>query len=150
MDAAYTQKLANEGYFISTDQQLIDFDEVYNFLENESYWSRGVTKERLRRAISNSLCFGIYKNGKQAALARVITDKATFAYICDVFVLQEHRGKGLSKWLIQTIRQHQDLQGVRRWSLATADAHGLYAQYGFVPLTQTDRWMEIFTPYKAQ
>jgi GNAT superfamily N-acetyltransferase len=150
MDAAYTQKLANEGYFISTDQQLIDFDEVYNFLENESYWSKGVTKERLRRAISNSLCFGIYKNGKQAALARVITDKATFAYICDVFVLQEHRGKGLSKWLIQTIRQHQDLQGVRRWSLATADAHGLYAQYGFVPLTQTDRWMEIFTPYKAQ
>jgi GNAT superfamily N-acetyltransferase len=150
MDAAYTQKLANEGYFISTDQQLIDFDEVYNFLENESYWSRGVTKERLRKAISNSFCFGIYKNGKQAALARVITDKATFAYICDVFVLQEHRGKGLSKWLIQTIRQHQDLQGVRRWSLATADAHGLYAQYGFVPLTQTDRWMEIFTPYKAQ
>lgn len=150
MDAAYTQKLADEGYFISTDQQLINFDEVYNFLENESYWSKGVTKERLRRAISNSLCFGIYKNGKQAALARVITDKATFAYICDVFVLQEHRGKGLSKWLIQTIRQHQDLQGVRRWSLATADAHGLYAQYGFVPLTQTDRWMEIFTPYKAQ
>jgi len=150
MDAAYTQKLANEGYFISTDQQLIDFDEVYNFLENESYWSRGITKERLRKAISNSFCFGIYKNGKQAALARVITDKATFAYICDVFVLQEHRGKGLSKWLIQTIRQHQDLQGVRRWSLATADAHGLYAQYGFVPLTQTDRWMEIFTPYKAQ
>ena len=150
MNSTYAEKLADEGYYISTDQQLIDFDEVYAFLENESYWAKGITKERLHKAISNSFCFGVYKNDKQAAFARVVTDKATFAYMCDVFVLQEHRGKSLSKWLIQTIRQHPDLQGIRRWSLATADAHGLYAQFGFVPLTQTDRWMEIFTPYKAQ
>ena len=144
------QQLLDEGYFISTDQQLIDFDAVYNFLENESYWSAGVTEDRLRRAISNSFCFGIYQNNKQAGLARVVTDKATFAYLCDVFILTEHRGKGLSKWLVKTIREHPELQGIRRWMLATADAHGLYAQYGFSPITKADRWMEIFTPYQAQ
>lgn len=150
MENLNIQQLLNEGYLISTDQLLIDFDAVYNFLENESYWSAGVTEERLRRAIYNSFCFGIYHNNKQAGLARVVTDKATFAYLCDVFILSEHRGKGLSKWLVKTIREHPELQGIRRWMLATADAHGLYAQYGFSPIAKTDRWMEIFTPYQAQ
>ncbi|MBS1524708.1 MAG: GNAT family N-acetyltransferase [Bacteroidetes bacterium] len=143
-DNAFLQK----GYKISTDKSLIDFDRIYHFLENESYWASGITAERLRKAIENSMCFVILKGGELAGFTRVVTDKATFAYICDVFVVTEHRGIGLSKWLIQTIIQHPDLQGLRRWSLATLDAHGLYEQFGFVPLSKPDRWMEIYTPYK--
>ncbi|HVW12678.1 MAG TPA: GNAT family N-acetyltransferase [Mucilaginibacter sp.] len=145
-DNAFLQK----GYVISTDKSLIDFDRVYHFLDNESYWASGVTAERLKTAIENSMCFVILKQNEQAGFARVVTDKATFAYICDVFVLGEHRGLGLSKWLIQSIIRHPDLQGLRRWSLATLDAHGLYKQFGFVPLSKPDRWMEIYTPYKKQ
>ncbi|QEC65703.1 GNAT family N-acetyltransferase [Mucilaginibacter ginsenosidivorans] len=136
-----------KGYSISTDKSLIDFDAVYNYLENESYWAKGVTAERLRKAIDNSMCFGIHKDGKQAGFARVVTDKATFAYLCDVFVLDAYRGIGLSKWLMQTIMEHPELKGLRRWSLATSDAHGLYQQFGFVPLSKPDNWMEIYTPY---
>lgn len=139
-----------KGYTISTDKSLIDFDAVYNYLDKESYWSKDIPAERLKRAIENSLCFGIYKGGKQAGFARVVTDKATFAYICDVFVLADHRRLGLSKWLMQTIVQHQDLQGLRRWSLATADAHKLYSQFGFTPISKPEGWMEIFTPYINQ
>ena len=137
----------DKGYSISTDKSLIDFDAVYNYLENESYWAKGVTVERLKIAIDNSICFGIYKDGKQAGFTRVITDKATFAYVCDVFVLEGHRGLGLSKWLMQTIREHPEFQGLRRWSLATSDAHGLYEQFGFVPLSKPENWMEVYTPY---
>lgn len=136
-----------KGYSISTDKDLIDFDAVYNYLENESYWAKGVTAERLRKAIDNSMCFGIYKDGKQAGFTRVVSDKATFAYLCDVFVLDGHRGLGLSKWLMQTIREHPDLRGLRRWSLATLDAHGLYQQFGFVPLSKPENWMEVYIPY---
>jgi len=137
-----------KGYIISTDKTLIDFDVVHHYLANESYWAQGIPAERLRNAIENSMCFGIYKQNKQAGFARVVTDKATFAYICDVFVLPEHRRLGLSKWLIQTIKQHPELQGLRRWSLATSDAHGLYEQFGFKEISRPERWMEIFTPYK--
>jgi len=136
-----------KGYSISTDKSLIDFGAVYNYLENESYWAKGVTAERLRKAIDNSMCFGIYKDGKQAGFARVVTDKATFAYLCDVFVLDAYRGIGLSKWLMQTIREHPELKGLRRWSLATSDAHGLYHQFGFVPLSKPENWMEVYTHY---
>ena len=137
-----------KGYTISTDKTLIDFEAVYQYLSEESYWATGIPAERLKKAISNSLCFGVYKNGVQAGFARVVTDQATFAYICDVFILPEYRGFGLSKWLMQTIAEHPDLQGLRRWSLATADAHGLYSQFGFTPLTKPDRWMEKFKPYQ--
>jgi GNAT superfamily N-acetyltransferase len=137
----------NKGYCISTNNQLLDLEVVYSFLVNESYWSRGLPYDRFTRAIENSLCFGIYKEKAQCGFARVITDKATFAYICDVFVLPGHRRSGLSKWLIQTIREHPELKGLRRWSLATADAHGLYQQFGFTILSKPERWMEIFTPY---
>lgn len=137
----------DKGYIISTDKSFIDFDAVYNYLENESYWAKGVTIERLKKAIDNSMCFGIYKDGKQAGFARVVTDKATFAYVCDVFVLDAHRGLGLSKWLMQTIREYPELKGLRRWSLATSDAHGLYQQFGFVPLSKPQNWMEVYTPY---
>ena len=144
-DAAFEKK----GFHISTNQALLDFEMIYNYLDQESYWSKGIPVETLKKAINNSLCFGIYLQDKQVGFARIVSDKATFAYLCDVFVLPDYRGQGLSKWLIQTIRAHADLQGLRRWSLATADAHGLYQQYGFTPITKADRWMEIFNPYTA-
>jgi GNAT superfamily N-acetyltransferase len=136
-----------KGYIISNDKSRIDFDRLYHYLENDSYWAKGVTVDRLKRAVENSLCFVILKQAELAGFARVVTDQATFAYICDVFVLDEHRRLGLSKWLMQTILQHPELQGLRRWSLATSDAHGLYKQFGFVPLSKPDTWMEIYTPY---
>lgn len=145
-DDAFTKK----GFSISNDKALIDFETVYNYLSNDSYWAQGIPAERLRRAIENSICFGVYHQNKQAGFARVVTDNATFAYICDVFILADYKRLGLSKWLMQTIRQHPELQGLRRWSLATADAHGLYAQFGFTVISRPDRWMEIFTPYKKQ
>jgi GNAT superfamily N-acetyltransferase len=134
------------GYLISTDKELIDFDAVYNYLSTDSYWAKQMPAETLKRGIENSICFGIYKQKQQVGFARVISDKATFAYICDVFVLPQFRGAGLSKWLVQTIISHAELQGLRRWSLATLDAHGLYKQMGFVQLSNADRWMEIYRP----
>jgi GNAT superfamily N-acetyltransferase len=141
---------AKKGYTISTDKSLIDFEIVYNYLENDSYWSKGVTAKRLKKGIENSMCFGVYYQNKQAGFARVVTDKATFAYLCDVFILADHRRSGLSKWLMQTIIQHPELQGLRRWSLATLDAHGLYAQFGFTALSRPENWMEIHAPYHLQ
>jgi GNAT superfamily N-acetyltransferase len=149
-----TKSFMNDAVFIknefhiSTDKDLLDFEVIYNYLNKESYWSQGIPEVTLRTAIKNSMCFGVYKQDKQAGLARVVTDKATFAYICDVFILQDYRGFGLSKWLMQTIVNHPELQGLRRWSLATADAHGLYKQFGFNEITHPERWMEIFMPYK--
>jgi GNAT superfamily N-acetyltransferase len=137
-----------KGYTISTDKALIDFKAVYRYLSEDSYWAKGMPAERLERAINNSMCFGIYKENMQAGFARVVTDQATFAYICDVFILPEHRGFGLSKWLMQTIVGHPNLQGLRRWSLATADAHGLYRQFGFIALSKPENWMEKFKPYQ--
>ncbi|GAB2981049.1 GNAT family N-acetyltransferase [Mucilaginibacter puniceus] len=137
----------NQGFKISIDKDLLDIDIIYNYLDKESYWSQGIPLEKLKTGIENSICFGIYKHSKQVGFARVITDKAIFAYLCDVFVLTDHRGIGLSKWLLQTIKNHPELQGLRRWTLATVDAHRLYSQFGFTPLTNTDRWMGIYTPY---
>ncbi|WP_295651750.1 GNAT family N-acetyltransferase [uncultured Mucilaginibacter sp.] len=136
-----------KGFFISTDNSLLDFDNVYRYLNEDSYWAKGITKEKLLRAIDNSLCFGVYHDKKQIGFARLITDKATFAYLADVFILDAYRSQGLSKWLMQTIMSHPEVQGLRRWVLATADAHGLYKQFGFGPLAKPDRWMDIFTPY---
>jgi GNAT superfamily N-acetyltransferase len=143
-DKAFLEK----GYIISTDKTLIDFDAVYHYLSEDSYWAKGITAERLKKAIEGSMCFGIYKDNKQAGFTRVVTDNATFAYICDVFILDGHKRLGLSKWLMQTIKEHPELQGLRRWSLATADAHKLYEQFGFTSLSKPDSWMEIFTPYQ--
>ena len=143
-DDAFQKK----GFHISTDQSLLDFGIIYNYLDNDSYWAQGIPVETLRKAIAGSLCFGVYYQNKQAGFARVITDKATFAYICDVFILTEYRRSGLSKWLMQTIVNHPELQGLRRWSLATADAQGLYSQFGFQQISKPENWMEIFTPYQ--
>lgn len=145
-DAAFAKK----GFQISTDQSLLNFELIYRFLDQDSYWAKGVPPEKLRAALANSLCFGVYYYQEQVGLARVVTDKATFAYLCDVFILPSYRGKGLSKWLMQTVRAYPDLQGLRRWMLATADAHGLYAQFGFSPITRPERWMEIFSPYTVK
>jgi GNAT superfamily N-acetyltransferase len=143
-DDAFLKK----GFSISTDRSLLDIDMIYHYLSDESYWSKGITRERVIASIENSLCFGIYKGDKQVGFARLITDKATFAYLCDVFVLDSYRKLGLSKWLVQTILSQPDLQGLRRWLLATADAHRLYNQFGFLPLTSPERWMGIYTPFK--
>jgi N-acetylglutamate synthase-like GNAT family acetyltransferase len=136
-----------KGFMISTDKKLLDIELIYSYLNNDSYWAQGIPRQKLENAIENSMCFGVYNHTTFAGFARIITDKATFAYLCDVFILSEFRKKDLSKWLMQTIVKHPDLQGLRRWSLATADAHGLYAQFGFSQISKPENWMEIFTPY---
>ena len=134
-------------YDISADPGRLQPDAIHAYLVR-SYWSAGVPRAVVDRAIANSLCFGIYvaESDKQVGFARVVTDKATFAYLADVYVLEEHRGQGLSKRLVATIQAHPDLQGLRRFMLATADAHGLYAQFGFTPLAAPERVMEIRNP----
>jgi GNAT superfamily N-acetyltransferase len=136
------QEHHENGFVISTDPKRLDLDVVHGFL-TECYWAKGVPREVVVRSIENALCFGIYADGKQVGFARVISDYATYAYIGDVFVLPEHRGRGLAKWLMTCIMQHPCLHGLRRWSLVTGDAHGLSAQFGFMPLQSPERWMEI-------
>ncbi len=143
-DEVYQKK----GFLISTDKSLLNIEVIYKYLNEDSYWAQGMPFERLTRAIENSLCFGVYSREQLAGFARVITDKATFAYLCDVFILPGYRGQGLSKWLVQTIVEYPELKGLRRLSLATADAHGLYSQFGFSQITKPENWMEIFTPYQ--
>lgn len=145
-DSAFNAK----GFSISTDKKLLDIDVIYNFLNEESYWAKGITRERLEKAIEHSVCFGVYDGNKLVGFARVVTDRATFAYLCDVFVLETYRGQGLSKWLVQTIVSDADFKGLRRWALATQDAHGLYKQFGFAPLVNAENWMGILTPYITQ
>lgn len=130
---------------ISTDPYRLDLKLIHEFLKT-AYWCEELPRDVLERAILNSLCFGMYENGHLVGFARVITDRATYAYLADVFVLDSHRRRGLSKRLMEAIVAHRDLQGLRRWSLITRDAHGLYAQFGFKPLSQPERHMEIFNP----
>ncbi|MEC5399870.1 GNAT family N-acetyltransferase [Uliginosibacterium sp. H1] len=138
-------------YEISTDPARLDVTVIHAFL-SQTYWSPGVPRAVVERAISGSLCFGLYHQGEQVGFARVVTDRATFAYLADVFVLDAHRGKGLSKWLVQVIVEHPDLQGLRRFLLATRDAHGLYRQFGFTEPGNPKVFMEILRPdvYKQQ
>jgi GNAT superfamily N-acetyltransferase len=143
------ESFAKKGFTISIDKDLLDLKVIYNYLSKESYWSKGIAVERVHISIANSMCFGVYADGKQVGFARVVTDKAIFAYLCDVFVLDSHKGLGLSKWLLQTILAHPELQGLKRWVLATADAHGLYKQFGFGPLSKPDNWMDIYAPFKT-
>jgi GNAT superfamily N-acetyltransferase len=132
---------------ISTDPSRLDLDVVHGFLTG-SYWAAGIPREVVERAVWGSLCFGAYLGGQQAGFARVISDGATFAYVSDVFVLPSHRGRGVGKLLMAAIMAHPDLQGLRRWTLATRDAHGLYRQFGFSEPRHPERVMEIITtPY---
>ena len=133
------------NFTVTTDSSRFDLDAIYNFLAN-SYWSSGIPREVVERSIENSLCFGVFENSQQVGFARVITDRATFAYLADVFILESHRGRGLSKFLMQCIVKQPELQNLRRWMLATRDAHGLYAKFGFTPLNNPERFMEMHNP----
>ena len=132
-------------FTVSTDRGLIDLDVVHGFLA-ECYWAKGIPREVVARSIESSLCFGVYAEGEQVGFARVISDYATYAYIGDVFVLESFRGCGLGKWLMECVMRHPRLQGLRRWSLVTSDAHGLYAQFGFEPLKKAGNYMELHRP----
>jgi GNAT superfamily N-acetyltransferase len=135
------------GYLFSNDKSKLNIDVIHCFLSRDSYWANGITKEILIRSIDNSECFGIYDlKGEQAGFARVVTDKATFGYLGDVFVLEPHRSKGLSKKLMEFILNHPDLQGFRRWMLLTRDAQSLYSQFGFTVFHAPDRCMELWFP----
>jgi GNAT superfamily N-acetyltransferase len=129
-------------FLISTDNAKLDRNLLHDFLSNDSYWAQGRTLEVINRSVENSLSFGIYQNDQQVGFGRVVTDYATFAWIADVFVIEEKRGLGLSKWLMEIIISHPELQGFRRWVLATKDAHELYRRFGFRPLKLPERWME--------
>jgi len=132
----------NGPYRISTDPRCIDLAALHAYLVR-SYWAAGIPKETLAKAIESSLCFALLDGSRQIGFARVITDRATFAYLSDVYVLKEYRGQGLGKWLMQELLSHPDLQGLRRFVLITRDAHGLYSQFGFKPLENADGYMEI-------
>jgi GNAT superfamily N-acetyltransferase len=134
-----------EGYLISTDPAQFDLDAIHADLVR-AYWCEGIPRETMERAIANSLCFALFHGKAQIGFARVITDSATYAYLCDVYVLENYRGKGLGKWLMECVMGHPALQGLRRFSLATRDAHGLYRQFGFRELSRPESMMEILRP----
>ncbi len=133
-------------YLISDDPSRLDIDAIHAFLSRESYWAADISNERLETAIANSLPFGLYFDGKQIGFARAISDFSTFAYLADVYVDEAHRGRGLSKLLLDAVIKHPRLRQLRRWMLGTRDAHSLYAQIGFVPLEEPGRWMELPDP----
>jgi GNAT superfamily N-acetyltransferase len=133
-------------YSISTDRARLDLDVIYDYLSGQSYWAKGRSRETIKRSIENSLAFGVYRGERQVGFARVITDYATFAWVADVFVLDGERGRGLAKWLMEVILAHPELQGFRRWVLATKDAHELYRPFGFEELKRPERWMERHDP----
>ena len=134
-----------DKFYISTEKEKMDIDLIHSFL-TRSYWAEGISKEIIKRSIEGALCFGVFENDQQVGFARMITDKATFAYLADVFIIDEYRGLGLSKWLMEVIMSHPDLQGLRRLMLATRDAHELYKKFGFTQLNNVDRWMHIHYP----
>ncbi len=131
---------------ISTDKAKLNIPLIHKFLSEDSYWAKKIPLDIVERGIENSLNFGVYDGEKQIGYARVITDYASFAYMADVFILQEYRGNGFSKQLVKFIREYPTLQGLRRWMLGTADAHTLYQKYGFKELANPDRFLEIANP----
>lgn len=131
-------------YSISTEVGRLDIPLIHDYLTNSSYWAKGRSFEKVRQSIENSLNFGVFHGDKQVGFARVVTDYATFAWLADVFIIDQHRGHGLSKWLVEVILAHPQLQGFRRWLLATRDAHGLYRRFGFTELKDSTRWLEKF------
>lgn len=135
------QKEKND--FVFTDEkQKMDPILIHQFLTNESYWSKGITLEKVKRSMEHSLCFGIFYNNEQIGFARVITDYVRMAYLADVFILPAFRGKGLGKWMMENILVYPDFSEIKKWLLGTADAHGLYKQFGFTALAHPERFME--------
>lgn len=140
-----TSEFSRGDYSITTDASRFDQPAIHAYL-TRSYWAEGISIDLVRRSIEGSLGFGLFFQSEQIGFARVVTDRATFAYLCDVYVLEEHRGKGLGKWLVKTVMEHPDLQGLRRFMLATKDSHGLYSRFGFANSKTPDRIMEIARP----
>jgi GNAT superfamily N-acetyltransferase len=140
------QEYRRGDYVISTDKSRLDLNVIHDFLSNSSYWAVGRKLETIQRSIENSLAFGLYENERQVGFARVVTDYATFAWLADVFVVEDARGRGLGTWLIEVILEHPELQGFRRWTLATKDAHEIYRKFGFKELKRPERWMERRDP----
>jgi N-acetylglutamate synthase-like GNAT family acetyltransferase len=132
-------EVLKDEYRISTDPSSLQVDMIHKYLSKESYWAKNIPREVVEKSIANSLCFGLYHNGKQIGFARLITDKATFAYLADVFILDACRGKGLSKWMMSAIHAHPEVQDLRRWVLGTRDAHGLYEQFGWTVMDEDTR-----------
>lgn len=137
-----------DGYTVTTDNAKMDITVIHQYLSEDSYWAVGISREIVERSITNSLSFGVFYNEQQIGFARLVTDKATFAYLADVFILPAHRGKGLSKWLMEVIHAHPEVQNLRRWMLGTKDAHGLYGQFGWTKLTDeaSRRFMQRHNP----
>ena len=131
-------------FSVSTDREKLDLAFLHGFLSKEAYWCLNIPFDRVKKSVENSLNFGLYHNDRQIGYARVITDYSTIAYLGDVFVISEYRGKGLSKWLMQQVMDHPDLQGLRRWLLLTADAHELYKKFGWLPIAKPEVYMELF------
>src|SRR5882672_4438104 len=141
-----TSRTPEGDLVISEDRTLLDRALIHRFLGARSYWARGVPREIVDRSIEHSLCFGMYRAGRQVGFARVVTDCATFAWLADVFIVEADRGQGLGKRLVAAVLSHPQLQGLRRFLLGTLDAHGLYSQLGFAPVKQIERFMEIHRP----
>lgn len=133
-------------YTISTDYSKLDLPFIHGFLSREAYWSKNIPYEVVQTAARNSLNFGVYHKNRQIGYARVITDYATIAYLGDVFVIQEFRGQGISKWMLENVMKHPSLQGLRRWILLTSDAHELYKKYGWTEIASPEKWMEKHDP----
>ncbi len=133
-------------YLVTTDKERLDVEVVHDFLARQCYWARGIPRLSVEKSIKNSLCFGLFQAREQIGFARVISDFATVAYLGDVFVLPEFRGRGLSKWLMECICSHPGLQNLRRWILVTGDAHGLYRRFGFTELAHLESFMERYNP----
>jgi ribosomal protein S18 acetylase RimI-like enzyme len=143
---------SRDGFEVSDDPARLDLPAIHRFISGESYWAEGISEALLARAIANSLCLGLYRGSLQAGFARVVTDRATYGYLCDVYVERAHRGCGLGKWLVACVLEHPDLQGLRRIALMTRDAHDLYRPFGFRTLPEATRYLEIHRPdvYKAK
>jgi len=135
-----------DGFCISTEQARLDLCAIHHFLSTQAYWSQNIPFSRVETAVAHSLCFGLYQKEEQIGFARIVSDFSSMAYLADVYVVPEFRGLGLSKWLMQTIIDYPELQGLRRWILSTKDAHGLYKQFGWEPVAYPERWMEIHDP----
>ena len=135
-----------DDYLLTTDVSKMDVSAIHDFLCNESYWSKNIPFERVKKAVHHSLNFGVFHSGKQVGYARVISDYSTIAYLGDVYILNNFRGKGLSKWLMESVMNHPELQGLRRWILLTGDAHELYKKYGWATIHKPELWMEKHQP----
>ena len=141
------RKWRRGAYLVTTDKARLDLEMVHGFLKT-SYWASGISADVVMRSVKNSLAFGLFRGDEQVGFARLVTDYATFAYLADVFVLEPHRGQGLGRWMMEVVFSHPELQGLRRWMLATRDAHGLYRKYGFTELENPQIFMERYSPYE--